>query len=321
VVTAKGDLYTFGCGQHNRLGMGDMGFDAHNSAVPTEVPTLRKQDIKHVAVGGFHMAAVTDSGAVFTWGRPSSGALGHANAAPGIPTAVDPAHFKGEKVVSVEAGRGHTLALTASGKVFSWGSGTDGALGHGDKIARREPTEVTGVAAAGGGRAVAIACGRDFSMVLLEDGTLQSFGADDYGQLGQGRVSRYVRKPQNIAALREEGVVSIAAGEFHAAAVTADGRVFSWGMGKEGQLGHGLSENRSHPLVIEALEGKAISKVSCGGGHTAFVGANGALLVCGRGRSGQLGQGDTGLSVAAYRTVPAEVSVCVCVCEDHDRVE
>ncbi len=50
--------------------------------------------------------------------------------------------YKGLIVENVSCGFSHTLALTKNGKVFSWGQGKFGALGHGSNESKKEPTEI-----------------------------------------------------------------------------------------------------------------------------------------------------------------------------------
>jgi alpha-tubulin suppressor-like RCC1 family protein len=40
----------------------------------------------------------------------------------------------GKKTLPVSCGRRHTVAVTDRAEVFSWGTGTNGELGHGDKV-------------------------------------------------------------------------------------------------------------------------------------------------------------------------------------------
>src|SRR5688572_10294835 len=50
-----------------------------------------------------------------------------------------------------------------------------------------------------------------------------------------------------------EDVVHVAAAFDHAAAVTADGMCFTWGYGTRGKLGHGDTQNREAPTLVESL--------------------------------------------------------------------
>jgi len=102
-------------------------------------------------------------------------------------------------------------------------------------------------------------------------------------------------------------LTQVDAGLYHAAAVTEDGRLYTWGYGKDGQCGHGDRAIHSPiPRHVSSLSQRALS-VSCGDGHTAVVCEGGSLFIFGRGRDGQLGRGDELESVASYRTEPQPV--------------
>lgn len=45
----------------------------------------------------------------------------------------------------------------------------------------------------------------------------------------------------------------------HVVVVTTERQVYSWGRGDKGQLGHGDSQGRSSPYLVEALKGKSIT--------------------------------------------------------------
>eukprot|EP00937_MAST-01D_sp_MAST-1D-sp2_P006793 g6793.t1 len=299
VVTADGSVFTFGCGGNSRLGHG-AALGTPNQAVPQLVEGLRGKVVASLAVGEYHMAALTEEGEVLTWGKARAPQLGHADAARGCPDTV--ALPGGARVARVACGRQQTVAVTEAGEVYSWGQGHEGALGHGVKTNESRPRLVEGLK---GKRVVDVACGREFTLALTSAGELWSWGGNDYGQLGQGHSVRYQRAPLRVAALQQR-VVAVAAGEFHAAALGADGSLYTWGQGKEGQLGHGTRDSVSLPRLVEGFEGKA-ADVDCGGGHTAVVDTQRRLWLFGRGRSGQLGRGDQLESIAAGRADPTLV--------------
>ena len=86
-----------------------------------------------------------------------------------------------------------------------------------------------------------------------------------------------------------------ACGWCHSVVVWVEGRVWTFGFGYYGQLGHNDEQHRLVPklLAAELFEGSKIVTVAAGGWHTMTVGVNGALWVWGTGSSGQLGLGDT----------------------------
>ncbi len=57
-------------------------------------------------------------------------------------------------------------------------------------------------------------------------------------------------------------VCQVSCGEHHSAALAADGRLFTWGRGKAGALGHGDFNSLSHPQLVRALKGLPLVQVS-----------------------------------------------------------
>lgn len=67
------------------------------------------------------------------------------------------------------------------------------------------------------------------------------------------RSSLSVSKPRAIHDLEAEHIINLTASKFHSAALTSDGRVFTWGHGKGGRLGHGSESNLPSPTFLVAL--------------------------------------------------------------------
>ncbi|XP_062601424.1 uncharacterized protein LOC134263131 isoform X2 [Saccostrea cucullata] len=89
-----------------------------------------------------------------------------------------------------------------------------------------------------------------------------------------------------------------AVGEDHVIVVTTEKQVYSWGSGVKGQLGHGNTESKVKPELVQSLNGKSISRACCGDGFSIFASDNGIVLTCGDGTDGCLGHGDT---LSCYR--------------------
>jgi RCC1 and BTB domain-containing protein len=83
-----------------------------------------------VACGGFHTAAITETGAVYTWGGGEHGQLGLGDKInKTVPTPITT--LDSYQITSITCGWSHTVALSSCGKVFTWGNGDHGKLGHG----------------------------------------------------------------------------------------------------------------------------------------------------------------------------------------------
>jgi alpha-tubulin suppressor-like RCC1 family protein len=249
VATEGGGVYTFGEGGNGRLGHGD----EKKQLAPRRVPAaaFNGERVVMVATGGAHTVALSEAGHVFTWGYGRYGRLGHGDEeTQRAPRQVEPGRFGGEKVVFVAAGVNHTAAVTAGGRLYTWGRGDNGELGHGDTRNRLVPT-VVGAGAFGapeGGRVVIAACGYVHTLVVTQDGALWACGSGYAGQLGLSDLaSRHA-----FERLGGTTVVAAAAGYEHSAAVTEDGALWTWGRGGMGQLGHGDVETRLAPTRVAA---------------------------------------------------------------------
>ncbi|MCM1296544.1 MAG: hypothetical protein NC311_13480, partial [Muribaculaceae bacterium] len=92
-------------------------------------------------------------------------------------------------IIDVAAGADHMLALTVDGHVYAAGANTEGELGQGS-------TEAVGYAALVKGykgkgyleHVVDVAAGEQFSVALMDNGTVYTWGINDKGQLGNELV-------------------------------------------------------------------------------------------------------------------------------------
>ncbi|CAK4648197.1 unnamed protein product [Aphanomyces euteiches] len=300
IVTQDGHVYTFGAGGNARLGHGD-ALDTPNQSTPQllQVPGV----IQKVDIGEYHMAALTTDKRLFTWGRDGAPQLGHANSNRGYPNEVE--ELRGQ-VHDIACGRQQTIAITTDGKIYVWGLAHEGSLGLDDRTNVNRPKQLNALAKE---FFIQAACGREYTLALTKDHKVYAWGANDYGQLGVAGAMRYQRSPVPVLALNDLQVVQLAAGDYHSAALTASGEVYTWGAGKDGQLGLGTNDDRNVPRKIAELDGIKIVQVACGGGHTACIAEDGSLWVFGRGRSGQLGRGDQLESIAAARNSPIQVKL------------
>jgi len=168
-----------------------------------------------------------------------------------------------QPIRAVSCGLNHSICLSYRGDLFAWGSGNNGELGLGFKILQNTvPTmiSVTQTSFFQSNRQVALSmiaptttevrvkfsrvcCGADHSMALSDDGTVYSWGASGYGQLGHGRNSSDFA-PTSVSYFidRQLKVVDIACGAKHSAVVTSKGTAFAFGSGRYGQLGIEMDE-------------------------------------------------------------------------------
>ena len=119
-----------------------------------------------------------------------------------------------------------------------------------------------------------------------------------------GSFSDAALTPILIPSLVGIKIKSISVGAGHSVAISNDGRCFSWGINKQGQLG--LSHNNivSLPTPISTLQ--TVVGISCGIAHTFFLLRNGDLLACGMNNFGQLGLGSSEQNISIPSIVKIE---------------
>ena len=295
-LAADGTVWSWGRWSEGRLGHGDL----QAQLLPKKIEAFAGQHVVSVSAGDGHSIALTADGAVWSWGGGDYGKLGHGDRQwQLLPKKVEA--LAGRRVVAVSAGGPHSLTLTADGAVLSWGWGGDGRLGHGDWQDQMLPKKIEAFA---GQRVLAVSAGFTHSLAITADGAVWSWGAGGGGQLGHGN-QQYQLLPKKVEALAGRHVVAVSVGNFHSLALTADGAVWSWGLGEDGQLGHGDQQRQLLPKQVEALAGQRVVAVSAGNFHSLAITADGAVFTWGNGARGCLGHGEDLLNQLLPKKVEA----------------
>jgi RCC1 and BTB domain-containing protein len=99
---------------------------------------------------------------------------------------------------------------------------------------------------------------------------MYTFGGGEHGQLGHGDKVNKV-KPTAIEALEGIYVSQITCGWSHSVALTSNGRVYTWGNGDHGKLGHGSGKKVSTPQMVEKLKDHKVVRVASYNEHTATL--------------------------------------------------
>lgn len=234
-----------------------------------------------VALGAAHTCAVTSGGGVRCWGSNDAGQLGAGLAAAQSPLPVDVAGLSG--VIAVSAGSQHTCAV-AAGAVHCWGANAFGQLGDGTSTDRGTPVAVAGLAGV-----TAVAAGTRHTCALTSGGAVHCWGDNASGQLGTGGTPLQSSTPVAIPPANLSGATAVAAGGFHACALTG-GTARCWGANANGQVGKGaLSTAEPSPIAIAGALPGSVLAVAAGAGHTvAAVGPAGSESLWGWGNDTQM---------------------------------
>jgi len=169
-------------------------------------------------------------------------------------------------------------------ELWTWGQGTNGALG--DNTATNKSTPVTTFA--GGTNWKQVSAGSDLCAAIKTDGTLWTWGAGTFGQLGDNTATNKSTPVTTFAGGTNWKQVS--SGGFHCAAIKTDGTLWTWGFGAYGQLGDNTATNKSTPVTTFAggTDWKQVSAKAFAG-FCAAIKTDGTLWTWGRNHYGKLG--------------------------------
>ncbi|KNC55771.1 uncharacterized protein AMSG_11202 [Thecamonas trahens ATCC 50062] len=260
-LTDSNAVYAWGSGADGRL-----GFECAKKRTPKEVPAAGALDVTQVLCGAVSSAVVTAAGALYTWGSSDHGQLGHGDLTQVTePKLVDALADAGVAVAFAAMGVSHTAAVTTDGRLYMWGSGESGKLGTGSEADALLPTLIDHLT-----DVKAVALGASHTVILLADGSVYACGSNRMGQLGIG-AKDVVQETRPVRVSLPDGLVvrHISSGNDHVAAVSADDKVLTWGLGLGGRLGHGSEANHWQPTFVELFNDKVVRTVECGGAHTA----------------------------------------------------
>ncbi|XP_019484450.1 PREDICTED: E3 ubiquitin-protein ligase HERC2 [Hipposideros armiger] len=280
-------VFVWGLNDKDQLG----GLKGSKIKVPSFSETLSTLNAVQVAGGSKSLFAVTVEGKVYACGEATNGrlGLGMASGTVPIPRQITALSSYVVKKVAVHSGGRHATALTVDGKVFSWGEGDDGKLGHFSRMNCDKPRLIEALKTK---RIRDIACGSSHSAALTSSGELYTWGLGEYGRLGHGDNTTQL-KPKMVKVLVGHRVIQVACGSRDAQtlALTDEGLVFSWGDGDFGKLGRGGSEGCNVPQNIERLNGQGVCQIECGAQFSLALTKSGVVWTWGKGDYFRLGHG------------------------------
>lgn len=191
---------------------------------------------------------------------------------------LDSVHF-------VAAGENFTMALTREGRLWAFGCGANGLLGTGNAFDVCEPDWVGRASSSPlhGKFVDMVACGRGHTLCVCQKEVF-AWGANDCGQLGVGSIFDSP-VPKLVTAFSGTQVDSIACGYSHTV-VLSQRRVYSFGLGSSGQLGHSNVKSYTVPKLINSIgvDFRA-HQVCCGPEYTVIASDYGDLQFFGNMRS------------------------------------
>ena len=187
-------------------------------------------------------------------------------------------------VTSIWGGARGTIVLKSDGTVWTWGANFGGKLGIGlssTNLGRvLVPSEVHGAGDISFFNTVSAIMGGEVHNVALEsDGKVWAWGANIFGNLGNGSTNE-ARAPVQVSNLNS--VTALGGRGYHTLAIEADGSVWGWGWNSAGELGNGTTNFTTVPVKVVGLANPAV--VSAGYKFSIALMTNGTVFQWGHGR-------------------------------------
>lgn len=297
----KNIVYGSGINTDSQLGFQEADkvyLDVVTSPMPINLPLKNSTaEVISIAAGRAHLLILTNEG-LFTLGNNGYGQCGRpiiinenynrSNAVHHIPS------IRGNQITAVTAGQDHSILLTESGEVYTFGWGADGQTGLAHYRNEYQPSLVKGDLA--GQHIIKVACVADCVLALSDKGKVFGWGNSEYGQLLMDSNNCQINIATELNIPKEVGhIVDIATGGCFCMILNSSGDVYVWGYGILG-LGPKVERVLKPTLIPSTLFGNnaysrntKVTNIYCGINHLAAITNTGDLYMWGCNKFGSLG--------------------------------
>ena len=255
-----------------------------------EISYLNDKNIVNIESGGSHSLALSSEGQVYAWGSNIHGELGldendeNYEDIEIMKTPILIKNLESIKIKIISCGEIHSLALSENGDIYSWGDCSYGQLGHSfiDILPKDEnnmpylpiPQIIEAIKEV---KMIDIVCGKYHNISIDNNGNVFSWGNAQNGQLGIKNILNlkknedncyYCPIPYKLMQLKEKNIyiMKAACGDEHSLLLSTEGKIYSFGSNKFGQLGSSYNlDFIEEPKEIKGIiENKIIRYISCG---------------------------------------------------------
>jgi alpha-tubulin suppressor-like RCC1 family protein len=301
-----------GWGLNNTGQLGNGTLTSATTPVTAKLPagTL----VTQIAEGYVNSLAVTSTGSVYAWGDDTYGELGNASTST-TPTSTPILVSSLSNIVAVAVGDYDDMALSSSGRVYTWGLGTSGELGQGSETTLSTPTLISSLPAT----VTSISAGFAHDLALTSTGTVYAWGYNAYGQVGNNSTT-ITTSPVALtfSGLGTATISAVAAGVYHSLALTSTGSIYAWGDNTVGELAQPAATTSAKvPVLIPSIVGA--TAISAGYFSSMAISSGGGVLTWGYSSQGELGTGTTTSSFTPVSVtgVPGTVTA-IAAGQEHD---
>lgn len=286
-VTKLGEVFTCGDNSSYCCGHSDTNRPIFK---PRLVESLKDVKCKQVAAGVSFTVFLTTEGQVYTCGTSGYGQLGHGDTLDRpTPKLVEPVGTMGP-VVQISAGPSYVIAVTNDGTVYSFGSGSNFCLGHGEQHNELRPRPIQFFRRKGI-HIVRVSAGDEHVVALDSNGFVYTWGKGYCGALGHGdEIDKTT--PELLTSLENHLAVQVCASKRKTFVLVDNGSLYGFGWMGFGSLGfpdRGVSDKVLKPSMLCSLKDHHICQVSTGLYHSVVVTNRGRIFGFGDNERAQLG--------------------------------
>ncbi|MCB9091398.1 MAG: hypothetical protein H6621_09820 [Halobacteriovoraceae bacterium] len=310
-VLESGRVLCFGANQAGQLGLGHTDNIGDDESLTSDLKIDLGEPAVRIYSGTNYNCALLASKKVKCWGENNSGQLGLGHTANiGDDETSDQFAYTniGNSVLQMDISTisNHSCAALIDGSVKCWGNNNFGQLGYGhtdnigdDEFVADEP------ALSFSSKVLQLATGFLHTCAITEGQKIHCWGYNAIGQLGSG-VNEILGDNEDVSqlspvALSEElPMKTVATGNNHTCSIGVDHKVYCWGLGVAGALGHGNKINIGDDEVatlsnsLVNIEAQEFSQINGGVNHTCALERHEGKVICwGANNAGQLGLGHT----------------------------
>ena len=298
-------IYGTGYNQDGRIGISD----SQSRNALSLMPNYTGETPNYISCGVDHTVVVMNNGSIYVTGVNNYGQLGLGDYQNRNTLILMP-NYTGQTPIAVSCHYYATVVLMNNGTIYGTGDNGGGQLGFGDSQNR---TTLTLMQNNTGKTPIDISCGRGYTIVLMNDGTIYTMGANYSGEQGlgddnRGMITTLTLMPNNTG----KTPIAISCGQFHTMVLMNDGTIYGTGNNYYGQLGNNLKVPEPQPYwwntewygewngsesnvstntltLTPNNTGKTPNSISCGGDHTIVLMNDGTIYGVGNNTNGQLG--------------------------------
>lgn len=157
----------------------------------------------------------------------------------------------GYQISEIKCGRFHNLAVSKKGSLYSWGEGSNCRLGLGflekDQSTPNQLTPYQLENVFDSNKVVTMSCGEFMSGLAMQTGTVYTWGK---GEHERPKFNDYLEYSSPFVILEEKQIIHVAFGAAHCMVLDRLGRLYGWGDGSFGCMGHGDNKRRATPQQV-----------------------------------------------------------------------